>query len=918
MAVDRQYFHEERMPGVLFVVNGEICSGMIRDITDDGLNILTDWNVRPEVGTEIANLYVGQLQPENAIENLIITRVRAIEANKKMVLGIFLNDDEKVKKFRQILKRFHSPNVRTLEADLHVDHTRLPKIDSREHYTTLAVEQRLSWLEKCTGQSLDNVRINAFRPESLVGNIENFVGAVQIPLGIAGPLKVNGLYAQGHFPLPIATSEGALVASLSRGCLLLNKAGGVNVHVVRQKMLRAPVFICQDLHGALNVEKWIHQHLEQITQKAQSVSSVAKLIELKTFVFGSACHVLFYFHTGDAAGQNMTTSCTFFACEWMIKEIAKDPYNKFIRYMIDANMAGDKKANAQNFIQGRGVAVVAQVFVPGDLIRDYLRISPEDLVEGYSISQVSGTQIGMMGNNVNFANVVAGMFASCGQDLASIHESALGIFQIHGKDGGIFYNAYLPSLVIGTVGGGTRLPSQLECLKMMGCDGQGQLFKLAEIIASACLALDISTTGAVMSHDFVKAHETLGRNRPQKRLGKAELDARFFHDLMDQKMWPDLVIEICEELALSSNQGIVSELVANKMQGPFGIFKYNLKLGPPYQRDLAVILKLKSSQQELEKLAIGLARLSGEDALPRYFEQGIDIFGFQNSDTKEIEFYQHFQHELASYLPKFYGSRIDSQRDLYALLLEDLSAFKHIHTIHKLHVWTAHDVEIVCRDLAQIHGPLLSPNLESLQAKLSDKMKALIPYRSVAQSKSAMGLLQELLSYNAQRFPNSFPASQVASLREFVSHYDERCLEMHGSWTSLSHNDFNPRNMCLRASTSQIPEHLVCYDWELASWQNPQHDLIEFLIYVADQSWNAQTYQRAFESYRKHLEAKAKVQIARKEFYQVSLWNAQDLAVNRLGLYWLIHNVRAFDFLPQVTQNLFNLIGHVQGFLHEL
>ena len=277
------------------------------------------------------------------------------------------------------------------------------------------------------------------------------------------------------------------------------------------------------------------------------------------------------------------------------------------------------------------------------------------------MASASGLHIGMLGYNCNFANVIAGVFAATGQDIASVPESALGIFKPKKDSDGLTFNMSLPSLVIGTVGGGTKLPTQRDCLEMMGCYGPGKLFRFAEILAATCLALDISTSAAICANEFVMAHERLGRNRPVKKLSKDDIGIGFFSSLMSDSNTHALSIK---EEPLLQDASVITKLLQDRSKSIVGIFRYRLRVeNGDGEKDIATVLKLKPADHHIVEIGAGLARLTGDDTLPGLYESQEHIFGFTNSNKREVEFYRGARKEILRYVPKIYGAMIDDERN---------------------------------------------------------------------------------------------------------------------------------------------------------------------------------------------------------------------------------------------------------------
>ncbi|MEM9548306.1 MAG: hydroxymethylglutaryl-CoA reductase, partial [Bacteroidota bacterium] len=735
----RRYFHETRQPEVYFSLNKGVYNGIMTDFSDDEIRLLCLSNVPIETGMKVSHLYLGKIEEEMKIENLLVRRSRENPLTDQLSVSLFFIDKEQGERFRSILKKITI--TKPIPENTTFNAKKFPRFSGGTHYSEEAIHKRIEWLEGTTASPINYLNQSAFYPPSLSGNIENYFGAVQIPVGIAGPILVKGIYTDGYIPLPIATTEGALVSSITRGALVTNASGGIQVHVVKQQMVRAPVFICDDIHGAINLEKWVLEHQTQIAEQAERMSSVAKLLRISTFLFGESLHLSFYFQTGDAAGQNMTTSCSWFACEWIVEQIKDDPYIQFKKYMIDGNLAGDKKVTAQNFLKGRGVSVTATCHIPKSVMERFMRVSPKDFVRMFQIGEVAALHSGMVGHNVNFANAIAGLFVATGQDIACVHESACGIFKAREENNGLHLTVYLPSLVIGTVGGGTNLPTQKECLQIMGCQGQNNLFRFAEIIAASCMALDLSTASAIVTNEFVSAHERLGRNRNTKHLAKSEIDPTFFTELMNSN---GREVVKATKLGLNSNEGLVSNLAQQAKSGVNGLFRYQLDIQHASEKEkLDVVLKLKTPHREVLKAASMVAKLSGEDQLPGYFETYHSIFGFDHCDHRELAFYQEVSPDLLGYCPAIHGIRNDEEREIFAILMEDLSDYIHDKSSGDKNEWTPDRINTVLNDLAQMHA-IYWDDFNSIPSSMH------IPKLEDRYDRDALVLLKEMTRYNAK------------------------------------------------------------------------------------------------------------------------------------------------------------------------
>ncbi|MFE7626920.1 hydroxymethylglutaryl-CoA reductase [Streptomyces sp. NPDC057509] len=392
-------------------------------------------------------------------------------------------------------------------------------VPARGVYTEAARLRRLGWLRSRTRSALESLQHTRLDAGRLTGNIEGFIGTVEIPVGVAGPLLFRGTHVQGEVYAPLATTEGALVSSATRGALAVTMAGGVSTHAVSQAMTRAPVFAFARLADACRFASAVPRYLGELRTAVREVSGHAVLDSIEPVVLGRTVHLRFRYTTGDAAGQNMTTACTWHACQWLLRQPRLFADGALESFIIEGNSSGDKKASALAMAEGRGTRVAADCVLPAGVIERVLRTTPDELVRGYQHLAAGAVHSAMLGSNANSANIVAAIFAATGQDIACVHESGAGQFLLERTPDGVHASMTLPGLALGTVGGGTHLPTQHELLELMGCTGPGSAVRLAEIIAGFALALDLSTVSAAVSGDFAAAHERLGRNRLPQQSG---------------------------------------------------------------------------------------------------------------------------------------------------------------------------------------------------------------------------------------------------------------------------------------------------------------------------------------------------------------------------------------------------------------
>jgi hydroxymethylglutaryl-CoA reductase (NADPH) len=388
--------------------------------------------------------------------------------------------------------------------------SRLPR-DARNDYTHKIAAERRNFIAVKTGAKLSHVEQYSFDPSVVQGNVENFIGVAQIPIGVAGPLLVNGEHAKGEFYVPIATTEGAVVSSYNRGMRLLSESGGVTVTVVEDSMQRAPVFLFPDAREAKQFGAWVEKHINEIRHHAERTTSFGKLLNIVQFAIGPLRYLRFNFATADAAGQNMAGKAAHAACEWI-----RATYPSHPKYFLSGNIETDKKHSQMNSILTRGKRVVAEAKIPRELMRRYLHIDTADLARAREIQMVGSFMAGSSNNGAQAANALTALFIATGQDVATVAECHAGITysQYYLDSGDFYWSITLPSLIVATCGGGTALPTQRDCLEMMGCFGAGKAAKFAEICAAVVLAGETSLSAAVMHGDWVASHEKLGRNRP--------------------------------------------------------------------------------------------------------------------------------------------------------------------------------------------------------------------------------------------------------------------------------------------------------------------------------------------------------------------------------------------------------------------
>jgi hydroxymethylglutaryl-CoA reductase (NADPH) len=377
-----------------------------------------------------------------------------------------------------------------------------------DNYSVEIVEERINWLKKKTELELPYMTEYSISPQDTRGNIENFIGIAQVPVGLTGPLRINGDHAKANFFIPLATTEGAMVASYNRGMKIISESGGANSRLLKDEIYIGVIIDFNDLSEVIEFFNWIDNSFNKLKEIAESTTKHGKLLHIEKILQGKRALLNFYYTTGDASGLNMITIAT----KAIIDNIMKK--TKAQKYILPVTF-NDKKSTSMNVVKGRGKKVSADVVIPRKIVKEALRTTPEEMSHScYSNYLMAGANIGTITYNHHFANGLAALFIACGQDVAYVAESSVGstIMDTTG-DGDLYVSVNLPDLIIATVGGGTGLGTAKEYLELIGCSGIGKVKKFAEIIAAVLLSGEISIWGSIVSGEFSKAHDRHGRNR---------------------------------------------------------------------------------------------------------------------------------------------------------------------------------------------------------------------------------------------------------------------------------------------------------------------------------------------------------------------------------------------------------------------
>jgi NADP-dependent 3-hydroxy-3-methylglutaryl-CoA reductase len=782
-----------------------------------------------------------------------------------------------------------------------------PKLPGRGQYTEHARQERLEFLQQHTGVPLRTLQPLSLQPEALLHNVENLIGAVDVPVGVAGPLLFRGQQAQGTLFLPMATTEGALVASICRGANALSRSGGVVTRVLAQQMVRSPFFEFDGLEDAWRFCRMLDDCLPALRAQVRRVSNHAHLLRVETQVLGRCVYTRFLYETADAAGQNMTTSCTWFACQWLLERLEQTGPRPRL-FAVDGNASGDKKVCFQSFQAGRGTRVVAESLLTRECIAQVLKTTPEALFDGYQLSLAAAVQTGMLGHNVNVANVVAGVFIATGQDVACVHESSVAQLLMRPEPEGLYVSMMLPGLVVGTVGGGTHLPRQRALLEMMGCAGEGGTPRLAELIAGFALALDLSTLSAIMSGQFAAAHERLGRNRPVRFFSREDLTEDFLRPALERAV-PGAELLALEPLGeVSSGAGLLTELTSRRLGRSKQIGHQPLRLryrtAGGERGSLDLMLKLKPLDEEV-LLAAGTVAALGGESLARAWNHFGRRVGFAGTHLRELALAELPDERLRRHSPAVYLAHRDDKREAYVLAMELLRDVELLDSADDPSGWGPAQLEAALRGIAQVHA-IWHGREEELLAQ------SWLGYCWTAGGMvEAHELWEALLRLAVDELPEWFPPEELALHERLLDTLPEWWRQLEAQPRTLVHNDFNPRNIALRRTGEGL--RLCAYDWELATARAPQHDLAELLSFVLTPQATRSQVGHLVELHRQALQEATGTPLDARSWRAGYALCLQDLLLHRMGLYLQSHIHRPQPFTERVLRTLRHLIHLERG-----
>lgn len=886
------------------------------EVSKLGLSINIDQNDRSifRMGEEFEGVmawYDGECLGQ---VDLTVTEQLPIDGTRECNVWL---DDARIETDSQVLWKliyYSQPGFRPQEKIEELHHNAIPRIPGRGLYTEKARQERLEFLRENTPSPLEHVEETRFDPQQLTSNVEAFIGSIEIPVGAAGPLLFQGQHAQGMIYAPLATSEGALVASATRGATAITCSGGVKTRVLGQRMLRAPLFVLSDMNTASFFADWVSAHFYEIRRETQKYSNYASLVSIEPQIFGKNVHVHFVYETGDAAGQNMTTSCTWHACLWILKQMEQYPEINFDNFIIEANLSNDKKVTYQSFIKGRGIRVMAEATLTETQLERVLKVSADQLYEAYQGFINGSTQAGMIGFNINVANIVGAMFAALGQDIACVHECSLGQFHMERVPEGVYVSMMMPSLIVGTVGGGTWLPQQKELLKMIGCSGVGHAHRLAEIIAGYCLSLDISTLSAIAAGHFAKAHEKLGRNRPVEYLKKGDLNEAFFEQMMRKQLEDDSIRVLAAKSIESQDMetSIITQMTGEKSHKVIGHMPYELEYEAEGQvrQKVRVMVKSKPTSGEVVNMFNNMAAMC-DARLASEYNKHKETIGFKGCDSRELAVLSQKDERFTPYVPKIYGTFEDKNREIFLIVEEHLENTELMDSADDISGWTEEHIKAAIDGITSCHAIWYGREQELLEQPWLD-------YVHTKEGMKEKERLWELLAAHAEEeFPEWILHSDMNDYRNVLHKIDYWWGQIESMPKTLIHNDFNPRNITFRRDEND--ELRVCaYDWELATIGLPQHDLAELLVFtIPEEDANMENIAKFVEYHRLKLEEATGQSIDAEQWMRGFMYAFRDLMVNRLAMYVMAHTFRHFEFMPRVFASARRIALTVKEYIDE-
>ncbi len=755
-------------------------------------------------------------------------------------------------------------------------------VPGRGLLTKSAIEYRMEYMEEL-GYELDAIAQSGIERTRIQKNIESLIGSVEIPTGLVGPLLFNHDLGSEDVFCAASTLEGALVASMNRGAKAISMSGGFTAKVFHQKMVRAPLFLLSSVKSAKHFESWLSDNFNAIKEVAEGYSNHATLLEVIVERDESNIYANFIYETGDAAGQNMTTTCTWHALLWLVDAYAEAGHEIIQDYVLEGNGSSDKKVSQYLMDHGRGIKVKAHAILKEEIIQKVLRTSSEQLLKFIGPSRKNAEKIGMQGYTINAANAIAAIFAATGQDLASIHESSVADFNLKKHPEGMEAEIILYSLVIGTLGGGTHLAKQQEALRLMNCAGAGKVERFASLIAGFTLGLDLSTNAAMVSGEFAKAHEKLGRNKPSDWLQAQEVDSAFISKIV-QDSFPN--IDSVQVLKGEVDNGILMNLSKRVNRKLIGFIAADLFIDG---KQIPLLLKSKGTDVETVK-GVHLMSASIDPSLSDLITKFYPKLEYVNTHLKELEIPAFIDRCQLSHIPHFFGNHIDEEREIYILaqerlLVEDL---KLIDSENRPDQWDQSTILSAISAINDIH-------LAYSKANVSERPK--LPEFDLL---SAVELYDKLIGI----IETEESGDKHIILRKYLR--DLRQLSINSAMPkTLIHNDYNPRNIALRNNGG-----ICIYDWELSVLNYPHRDIVELLSFTLSDDFDR---DQLFSFLMYHFEISGfKDTLTWDDWKKHYILTLKEYLLSRVSFYCAAQVIMKLKFVDRVFANAVKMIEYLE------
>jgi len=755
-----------------------------------------------------------------------------------------------------------------------------------------AFDLRMDYLETLSKDISEEIKSDSIQLSQIQNNIESFIGSVEIPLGLIGPL----LFIDKNKPSElvhgaVATTEGALVASVNRGAKAISESGGFEAHIIHQKMVRSPMFTFSRLSESIAFDEWIKNNLDKIKNQAHLHSNHAILLEISSVIIGKIVHLKFVYSTSDASGQNMTTSCTWNACLWIEEYFEKETAIDILNFVIEGNGASDKKVSFYAMQNGRGCHVISECFLTNEVIEKTLRTNATDMFRSYNHSVSISRLDGMVGYNINVANAIAGIFASTGQDLACIHESSTGILQIEQTPEGLYLSLVLPNLVVGTVGGGTHLKVPSKILELMGCKGSGKIERFAKLIAGFALSLEISTLAAIVSGQFARAHQKLGRNKPVKWLLKSEIDSDFIKSNTPYFNSEITHIEFNKEHPMEN--GILTDLTSKITKKAIGFIQADIHStdGKAYP----LLIKSKALGNEvLDGLHFMASNVSVDlaDVLAKHNK----VLEYKNNHIKEIEVYEALHNMSFKFMPELYGTKKDKDREIYLILMERLNSEDMLlmNSETTPEKWTKSMLKNTTDSIHLVHANFTdtSTKIEGVEAFDIEK---------------SLELYTVFVNLNRKDYGYLNVDHRFDELIEWIKGWERNGFRPK-SKSTLIHNDFNPRNIAIRTNGDPC-----IYDWELATYDIPHRDIFELLAFTLRPDFEQSDLEELLHHHFKSVKTLNNKSYNWTDYLTDFELGGKAFLISRFNFYLTGGILMNYPFLERVFETSFSILDRVKA-----